>query len=153
MPESDEARRLARIANTRRWQEAHPDRVRLNNRAHNRRNPRRWERYQATRVERMRYWRAWVIIAAGGVCCVCSFGDPRALQLDHVAGGGNRERRDWRSVVSQHRVGTEAHARAVLERVRRGELQLLCANCNWIKRRERGEHGVTPPGAAAFSGL
>ncbi len=64
----------------------------------------------------------------GGVCVRCGFSDPRALQIDHIEGMG------W---VEHREIGTLAIARRVLA----GEpgYQLLCANCNWIKRAENGE--------------
>lgn len=67
----------------------------------------------------------------GGVCAHCGFSDPRALQVDHVDGGGNAERRR----IGQHQV---------MKRVLAGEpgYQLLCANCNWIKLHERRERLV-----------
>ncbi len=67
----------------------------------------------------------------GGECRRCGFTDARALQVDHVHGGGSQERKTvWSST------------RSFIERVRSmpGEYQLLCANCNWIKRIEEDEH-------------
>lgn len=65
----------------------------------------------------------------GGECVRCGFTDPRALQIDHVNGGGTREHRT---------IGNSAVYRKVLA----GEpgYQLLCANCNWIKRAENDEN-------------
>lgn len=60
--------------------------------------------------------------------CRCGFSDMRALQIDHVNGGGYRE--------SQKRTGTQFY-RHVLKNPK--DYQTLCANCNWIKRAERGE--------------
>jgi hypothetical protein len=67
----------------------------------------------------------------GGVCCRCGFADPRALQIDHVAGDGQGDRRLKRSRIAWYRAVREDAA---------GRFQLLCANCNWIKRWENGEH-------------
>ena len=57
-------------------------------------------------------------------CARCGFNsDIRILQLDHVNGGGNRERRE---------IGTRGIRRKALKNP---ELyQLLCPNCNWTKR-------------------
>ena len=67
----------------------------------------------------------------GGKCCHCGFDrDERALQIDHVHGGGNQERQQLKS--------TRALYRKVLADVA-GLYQLLCANCNWIKRHENKE--------------
>ena len=65
----------------------------------------------------------------GRVCCHCGFSDERALQLDHVNGGGAEE---------QARIGTNGIYRKALK-APVGEYQLLCANCNWIKRCKKKE--------------
>lgn len=63
----------------------------------------------------------------------CGFADVRALQIDHVLGGGVREIRSG--------IGYHTYYLRVIESValREGKYQLLCANCNWIKRAEQGE--------------
>ncbi|MBI3937123.1 MAG: hypothetical protein HY323_09110 [Betaproteobacteria bacterium] len=68
----------------------------------------------------------------GRKCRRCGFEDWRALQIDHVNGDGRKDRerdgnryRLFRSII--------AHPE---------KYQLLCANCNWIKRYENGEHNV-----------
>ena len=65
----------------------------------------------------------------GRVCKKCGFSDERALQVDHVNGGGIEE------LASMSRGG---YYRKVLEDTS-GMYQLLCANCNWIKRSENNE--------------
>lgn len=55
--------------------------------------------------------------------------DYRALQIDHVRGGGRKEIDKW---------GQGAFLFSALHNTT-GKYQLLCANCNWIKRFERGE--------------
>lgn len=67
----------------------------------------------------------------GGKCARCGFNDQRALQIDHVNG-----------LVGQIREGRTVTWRRVLSGSYNGVYQLLCANCNWIKRAERGEHGT-----------
>lgn len=71
-----------------------------------------------------------VIAELGGACVKCGFSDYRALQFDHVNGDGFKEGRLQFTSISK-----------ILKRVERGELQLLCANCNWIKRAENNEVG------------
>ncbi len=68
----------------------------------------------------------------GGKCERCGFDDYRALQIDHVNGGGVREMKNLKSLKSPIKY---------LERIKnnRSEYQLLCANCNWIKRDENNE--------------
>ncbi len=73
--------------------------------------------------------RSKVLSILGGKCARCGFDDPRALQIDHIDGGGVKNIR-------------EVHMRTRYLRIIRGftaGLQVLCANCNWIKRAENGE--------------
>ena len=69
----------------------------------------------------------------GNKCFHCDFSDPRALQIDHVNGGGKKE------LVTAGNRG--AYYRRVLRLLKEGskEYQLLCANCNWIKRHNNNE--------------
>lgn len=76
-------------------------------------------------------WRRTALEALGGKCKRCGFADERALQIDHVHGDGNQERRENRQ---------GKYYRKVIEAISTGKYQLLCANCNWIKRHENGEH-------------
>ncbi len=70
----------------------------------------------------------------GNKCCKCGFDDKRALQIDHINGGGIKERKKY---------NTKDYHRIVLKSIRNNEqkYQLLCANCNWIKRYENREWG------------
>lgn len=72
----------------------------------------------------------------GGVCARCGFSDRRALQIDHVDGDGWRARKGGKS--GGH--GTPLF-KLVIESAQKGEnrYQLLCANCNWIKKHENDE--------------
>lgn len=65
----------------------------------------------------------------GEKCHHCGFDDERALQIDHVNGGGAEERRKF---------GSSGLSRRVLSD-QAGRYQLLCANCNWIKRQQHKE--------------
>lgn len=78
--------------------------------------------------------RAALLVALGGKCVSCGIVDARVLQVDHVAGDGYEDRR----LMKQR--GTAMY-KTQLQRVLDGYTgyQLLCANCNWIKRHERGE--------------
>jgi len=67
----------------------------------------------------------------GGKCVKCGFSDERALQIDHINGGGRKE-------------FLEIHAHGIHKKILEtpgslSEYQLLCANCNWIKRVENHE--------------
>ena len=67
----------------------------------------------------------------GRKCIRCGFDDPRALQIDHVDGGGHQEKKSMTTSYYKH----------VLEEILKGskKYQVLCANCNWIKRAENRE--------------
>lgn len=70
----------------------------------------------------------------GNKCFNCGFTDKRALQIDHINGGGRIERIKY---------NTKEFHRIVLKSLEKDEnkYQLLCANCNWIKRYENKEWG------------
>lgn len=67
-----------------------------------------------------------------GKCLRCGFADPRALQFDHVNGGGAIERETQTNLGQFYRS---------IAKGLRPDIQLLCANCNCIKRIENDEHG------------
>lgn len=60
----------------------------------------------------------------GVQCNKCGFKDERAIQIDHVNGGGSKE---IKSLKNNRRY-------LALIKSRPDNYQLLCANCNWIKR-------------------
>lgn len=66
----------------------------------------------------------------GHQCGECGVTDFRVLQIDHVNGNGAAERRTYGNSPSK-----------ILKRVLNGDknYQILCANCNWLKRIEKGE--------------
>lgn len=73
--------------------------------------------------------RVLVIEKLGGSCRKCGFTDIRALQIDHIEGGGTKKNKklDW---YKRYKVILNGDSK---------EVQLLCANCNWIKRYENKE--------------
>ena len=85
----------------------------------------------ARQTRNSRAMRLRVLRMLGAKCARCGFKDRRALQIDHINGGGTAEkkafggggRRYWKMVAER---GASAY-------------QILCANCNWIKRTENGE--------------
>ena len=85
---------------------------------------------KANHLRQVRKARQRAIAALGGKCVHCGFDDWRALQIDHVNGGGCREEKQ----IGGH---------GIIRKVLRGETegyQLLCANCNWIKFYEKKEY-------------
>jgi len=70
----------------------------------------------------------------GNYCSNCGFSDRRALEIDHVNGGGLKQRQKFKSTLQYYRF--------VLSELKNGskDYQSLCANCNQIKRIERNEN-------------
>jgi len=70
----------------------------------------------------------------GKKCVRCGYNDIRILQIDHIRGGGLREIKEFGSsysmlkfyVVNQDQISKN--------------LQLLCPNCNWMKRMVNNEN-------------
>jgi len=58
--------------------------------------------------------------------------DSRCLQIDHVNGGGKKEKREFETIYYRH----------ILRKIQSGskDYQLLCANCNVIKRYKNKEN-------------
>ena len=87
---------------------------------------------KCSRVRNRRIRKA-VIETLGGKCIRCGIIDIRVLQIDHISGGGSKERKE-------RGFGQQFHS-YVIQSFLKGEnkYQLLCANCNWIKRVENQE--------------
>ena len=62
----------------------------------------------------------------GHVCKRCGFSDKRGLQFDHINGGGYQDRKKYRG---------QGMYRHILKIGGEG-FQVLCSNCNWIKKYE-----------------
>lgn len=89
--------------------------------------------YERThRVTQHKKLRRLIIEKLGGRCCKCGFDDARALQIDHVHGGGSKERR----LIGRGN-GATFYKKVLADT--ENKYQLLCANCNWIKRYENKE--------------
>jgi hypothetical protein len=71
----------------------------------------------------------------GKKCAECGFSDIRALTLDHVLNNGARER----DVLGERGV-----YRRALQEENREEYQVLCMNCQFIKRIEAGKQNQYP---------
>ena len=67
-----------------------------------------------------------VIEFLGNRCKKCGFANALALQIDHINGGGRKDRARYKNDPSNF-------YRAVLKD-KKNKYQLLCANCNQIKR-------------------
>jgi hypothetical protein len=150
-PEYIENIRLkARIA-MKQWREKHPDRVRAYRertkeqmtpyfKAYYQRNKEKYAKRQRDNLQHVEEmhnkWhhakRMEAFEKLGGECKRCGFSDWRALQIDHIEGGGSQHylKRNSGGVLKD----------ILSEQDCSSKYQLLCANCNWIKRFERKEH-------------
>jgi hypothetical protein len=68
----------------------------------------------------------------GGKCIKCGFIDIRALQIDHIHGGGLKELRKNGNYAIYYKIVKDPEKA-------KEDYQVLCANCNWIKRFENKE--------------
>ena len=91
------------------------------------------EREVRYRREYKKSKRTQLIEILGNKCVRCGFSDIRALQLDHINGGGHKE-----CVKFGHRDAMISYY--LKHREETYKLQVLCANCNWIKRHENNEN-------------
>lgn len=73
--------------------------------------------------------RSLVMCLLGERCAKCGYSDSRALQIDHIDGGGSKERRE---------IGARGILIKILEHGISG-YQVLCYNCGQIKRIENRE--------------
>ena len=89
------------------------------------------EKVKMQKAKRWQIYRLAVITKMGGECVRCGFSDYRALQIDHINGGGVREIREK----------GQYHSSKEILKGNTDKYQLLCANCNWIKRYENKEVG------------
>lgn len=115
------------------------DMARYRAKNHNKLNEWQKEYHQGHRGERNRYAKDYrkrnkltvVTHYSGGVCkCArCGFNDIRALQIDHIGGGGERHRRSI----------TQDFYMWLIKNDFPSGFQVLCANCQIIKSRENNE--------------
>lgn len=84
----------------------------------------RRERNKKARLEVMN-------LLGGAVCKSCGYTDMRALQFDHIDGSGRVDRKKYGGQPTKvwARIKREQHL-----------FQVLCANCNSIKRHEEREN-------------
>lgn len=76
-----------------------------------------------------------VMDAMGGKCVQCGFNNYKALQIDHINGDGHLDKNGGRGY------GFKYYTRVLTSFLNKeGRYQLLCANCNWIKRFDNKEY-------------
>ena len=86
-------------------------------------------RNRATRKELLEF--------LGGKCVKCGFDDWRGLQIDHINGGGHQDIKSFKNTAAYWKAIRESFIR------NEGKYQVLCANCNQIKRYEIDNIGGT----------
>ena len=86
--------------------------------------------------KRKNFWLNKIYEIAGRKCCKCGFNDDRALQIDHINGDGKIERAHGKC-----NVGITFYRKVYFSiTAKENRYQILCANCNWIKRHENEEY-------------
>jgi hypothetical protein len=112
------------------WRHENRDKVlEINRRANLKRADKIKIEKQERRLEALNY-----ISNNNSVCKKCGYSDPRALQIDHINGGGRNEskiygfqEKFWDYILSQP-----------IEEVYK-KYQVLCSNCNLVKADENNE--------------
>jgi len=114
----------------RRWNQQNRERLRPYKAANMRRyraaNPEKYAEQSRRAKERLRNK---VFSVFGEVCVICGFSDKRALTLDHVLNNGAKEREE---------IGERGVYSRAIRPENRHEYQMLCMNCQFIKRHEPG---------------
>src|SRR5579871_1091014 len=83
-------------------------------------------------------------------CAVCGWDDARALELDHIQGGGSKELRKGHGAGNGYYARVLKHLKNLPAGAESDKYQLLCANHNKIKRVEKQEalgrkqHNLSP---------
>jgi len=74
-----------------------------------------------------------ILTLLGNTCVNCGFSDKQALQIDHIHGRGCKQRAIFGTSCTYYK--------KILDEIKMGskEYQILCANCNWIKKVENEE--------------
>ncbi len=145
--------REERVEYTKEWRKNNPEKVKEQNKKKYEKdkleNPERLLRkkekhkewYQNNKDKHRNYQREWsknklsdikyqIFDKLGHKCTRCGFDDKRALCIDHINGGGYKELKSGLSVFSYYE--------KVLSDVD-NTYQILCHNCNWIKKHENNE--------------
>jgi len=80
-----------------------------------------------------KYRNKLIEILGGKICIKCGYNkDERALQIDHINGGGIKERKKGYTYLTHKKYVDNTD-------LARKTLQILCANCNQIKKFENKE--------------
>ena len=85
---------------------------------------------ELNRVYTRKYYRKLrqeIIEKYGGKCAKCGINDVRVLQIDHINNDGNKHRKVITTAQLPRWLKRNGYPK---------EFQILCANCNWIKKTE-----------------
>lgn len=123
--------KIAYLEKRRDWAEKHPKLMKQY-------KDKSYQKYKEERHKYDKYYRMKlrmkILKLLGEQCVKCGFSDWRALQVDHIHGKGAKERKQFKSSKSYYEF--------LINKIENGskDYQLLCANCNWIKRYDKKEH-------------
>lgn len=116
--------KVCSAAVSREWAHTHPEKVREMKRAYVARNRDTINAYRRQYVrDTLRQNRERALKMLGGKCRICGFADSRALEIDHMNGGGKSDRKA--------RGPRERYA--AIAKGQTAGFQALCANCHTIK--------------------
>lgn len=103
----------------RRWRETHPE----------------WDVKNAEHHKtKYALYKEKVLDLLGHACVACGYDDIRALQIDHINGDGWVERRKRNGNKMNRGYGYPFLKQVLEDPLVKQKFQILCANCNWIKR-------------------
>lgn len=111
--------------NHKKWRAKNPEMMRFYNR----------KSYITTR-DKIRYQALQKLCGEPVKCCKCGFSDFRALAIDHINNDGAEERKSGLRSNNLCR-----YILKLSDEKARKRYQVLCANCNWIKRVEQRREG------------
>lgn len=123
------------LARNRAWWHRNREKMREYDKERAKTNHRRFSK-NASKRKRFGELREEIFNILGHACIRCGFSDKRALQFDHVNANGSKHRKQN---------GGIGIYRDILNNP--DKFQVLCANCNWIKRFECGENPKRIPWA------
>jgi len=117
-------------ATTLKWMKKNPDKIKEYNRKQYWNDPQKHTLRAKNYVKRIRME---LFELLGSSCKMCGFSDMRALQLDHKYGGGKIDRSMHGSYYKLIKFYSQN------KNLAKQKLQVLCANCNWIKIHDNDE--------------
>ena len=91
------------------------------------------QKYRATIEKYRRNLKQDALNAYGGKCACCGVDNYEFMAIDHINGGGNKHRKENKTGS-----GLQFYRWLKKNKYPKG-FQILCANCNWIKRFENNE--------------